>query len=63
MSHSIHTHVEHAEDVGHDDANGVAAITARYVAELEKAGHEISHHHVIRHHDGHVVAHKHHTHD
>ncbi len=52
-SNHIHAEVHHAEHVGHEDANGVAAITARYIAELEAAGHKIAHHHHLRG-DGHV---------
>lgn len=63
MSHSAHFSIRHAEHVGHDDANGVAALTAKYVADLEAAGHEVAHHHVIHHHDGRVVAHGHHRHE
>lgn len=54
--HSVHTEVKHAENVAHDDANGVAAITSRYVAELEAAGHKIARHHVLDP-DGRVAAH------
>jgi hypothetical protein len=49
MSHSVVTHVKHSEHVAHDDANGIAAITAKYVADLEAAGHQIHHHHIHAH--------------
>ena len=65
MSHSVVTHVKHAAHVAHDDANGVAKITADYIARLEAAGHTIEHHHVHRHADGHHHGHTHghkHTH-
>ncbi len=53
MSHSIVAHVQHAHDVGHDDANGVAALTAEFIRKLEAAGHVIAHHHVHSHIGGH----------
>gem|GEM_PF-2279243 len=59
MSHSVVTHVKHSEHVGHDDANGVAAITAKYIADLEAAGHTVHHHHVHRHADAHHHSHTH----